>query len=78
MGRDPSNPAGYLAHLSTRAIVNSVVQSYIKEALDCYNADCVRAAAVMTGVASESRSRACVACSGPARESRRTGSEGFI
>lgn len=54
MGRDPSNPAGYLAHLAARSSLNAVAQSYIEEALDCYNADCVRAAAVMAGVAAES------------------------
>lgn len=53
MGRDPSNPAGYLADL-VRSSLNAVARSYIGEALDCYNADCVRAAAVMAGVASES------------------------
>lgn len=54
MGRDPSNPAGYLADLLARSSLKAVARSYIQEALDCYNADCVRAAAVMAGVASES------------------------
>ena len=51
--RDPSNPAGYLRHLDSIAPVDPVVRSYISEALECFVADHFRAAAVMTGVASE-------------------------
>lgn len=52
--RDPANADGYLAYLATRAKLNPVAQSYIEEALHCYNASCFRACAVMLGVSAES------------------------
>jgi len=52
--RDPANPAGYLAHLSGIVSLNPVAQSYLDEALRTYNADCIKAAAVMIGAAAES------------------------
>ena len=52
--RDPANPAGYLAHLTGIASLNPVAQSYLDEALRTYNADCIKAAAVMIGAAAES------------------------
>ena len=51
--RDPSNPAGYLRHLSAMGQIDSIASSYLKEALDCYVAGLFKAAAVMLGGASE-------------------------
>jgi hypothetical protein len=51
--RDPSNPAGYLRHLSSIAHLDAVAISYIREALDCYVAGLFKAAAVMVGGAAE-------------------------
>jgi hypothetical protein len=52
--RDPSNPAGYFAHLSAITLLNPIAMSYLKEAVDCYCAGLSKAAAVMTGGAAES------------------------
>ncbi len=52
--RDPANPAGYLAHLADNVNLNPIALSYIKEALTAYNSGCYKAAAVLTGAASES------------------------
>ena len=54
LSRDPANPDGYLAHLSRRGRLNPIAESYVREALDTYNSDCFKAAAVMIGAASES------------------------
>lgn len=54
LSRDPANPDGYLAHLSSTAKLNTIAESYIVEALKTYNTGCYKAAAVMTGVATES------------------------
>lgn len=54
LNRDPSNPAGYLAHLHEMAQLNAVAESYINEALACYGAGAYKAAAVMIGAAAES------------------------
>jgi hypothetical protein len=54
LSRDPANPDGYLAHLLSTTVLNSVADSYIREALRTYNADCFRATAVMVGAAAES------------------------
>ena len=54
ISRDPANPDGYLAHLNSRASLNPIALSYIREALATFNAQCFKAAAVMVGVASES------------------------
>jgi hypothetical protein len=52
--RDPSNPAGYMQHLETRASIGPIAKSYLLEALDCYVAGLFKAAAVMVGGAAES------------------------
>jgi hypothetical protein len=52
--RDPANPAGYLTHLATVATLNPITQSYLNEALETYNTNCIKAAAVMIGAATES------------------------
>lgn len=54
LSRDPSNPAGYLAHLKAGGSLNPIAMSYIAEGLETYNAGCYRATAVMVGCASES------------------------
>jgi len=54
LSRDPSNPAGYLRNLSTKAILNSVANSYLLEALECFNSNLIKAAAVMVGCSAES------------------------
>jgi hypothetical protein len=51
--RDPVNPQGYLNHVSKFNPISPVALSYLKEALNAYNSDCFRAAAVMLGVATE-------------------------
>jgi hypothetical protein len=52
--RDPANPDGYLSHLRSQAAVGPVVESYIREALNTFNAACFKATAVMVGAAAES------------------------
>jgi hypothetical protein len=52
--RDPSNPAGYLRHLASVAILEPVAMSYLAEGLECYVAGLFKAAAVMVGAAAES------------------------
>src|SRR5260370_8189446 len=52
--RDPSNPTGYLRHLSSIAQLDPVAWSYLTEALNCYVAGLFKAAAVMVGGAAES------------------------
>jgi hypothetical protein len=52
--RDPSNPAGYLRHLTSVAQLAPVAMSYLTEGLDCYVAGLHKAAAVMVGGAAES------------------------
>jgi len=52
--RDPSNPDGYLRHLSSVATLGPVAMSYLTEGLECYVAGFFKAAAVMVGVAAES------------------------
>ena len=54
LSRDPSNPAGYLRNLSTRATLSPVANSYLLEALECFNANLTKAAAVMIGCCAES------------------------
>lgn len=53
LSRDPSNPEGYLASLSSLNL-NPVANSYIREALACFMNNLPKAAAVMVGGASES------------------------
>jgi hypothetical protein len=52
--RDPSNPSGYLQHLNSKAKINDISLSYLKEGLECYVAGSFKASAVMIGAASES------------------------
>lgn len=54
LSRDPINPDGYLAYLHTHVTLGPIAESYIKEALRTFNADCYKATAVMTGCAAES------------------------
>jgi hypothetical protein len=54
LARDPSNPAGYLHHLRSVAVLNPVAESYIQEGLACFEAGLFKSAAVMVGTASES------------------------
>ncbi|MCZ6529279.1 MAG: hypothetical protein O6949_02965 [Chloroflexi bacterium] len=54
MGRDPSNPDGYMQHLGTLGSMSSTTEAYIREALATYSAGCAKATAVMVGVATES------------------------
>lgn len=53
LSRDPANPQGYIDYLS-RFNVNSIADSYIREALETYNNNCFKASAVMIGAAAES------------------------
>lgn len=53
LSRDPMNPDGYIAHLSTRVSLSAIPSSYIIEALNTYNATCYKATAVMVGCAAE-------------------------
>ncbi len=52
--RDPANSDGYLHYLKSKTSFSPVVESYIREALNTFNNDCYKAAAVMVGCASES------------------------
>jgi hypothetical protein len=54
VSRDPSNPSGYLRHLSSIATLDPVSNSYLTEGLDCYVAGLHKAAAVMVGASAES------------------------
>lgn len=54
VSRDPTNPDGYYSYLTSRASLNSVALSYIEEAVNSFNNGCIKAAAVMVGVAVES------------------------
>jgi hypothetical protein len=54
LSRDPGNPVGYQAHVTSLGQLNSVAASYLSEALACYVAALHKAAAVMLGAASES------------------------
>jgi hypothetical protein len=52
--RDPVNPDGYLTYLFDMAKLNPIAESYIREALTTFNANCYRASAVVVGAATES------------------------
>jgi hypothetical protein len=52
--RDPSNPAGYVRHLTSVATLGPIAMSYLIEGLDCYVDGLFKAAAVMVGCAAES------------------------
>ncbi len=54
LSRDPSNPSGYLSYLSKVALIEPITHSYLQEALNTYNSNCVKASAVMVGAAAES------------------------
>ncbi len=51
--RDPSNPAGYIRHLSDMATLDSIATSYLREGLDCYVDGHFKSSAVMVGCAAE-------------------------
>jgi hypothetical protein len=53
VSRDPSNPDGYKAFLSSRVNLDPISLSYIEEALRTYNSDCIKASSVMVGAAAE-------------------------
>jgi hypothetical protein len=54
LSRDPANPEGYLGHIHSIGKINEIAKSYLNEALNSYNANCIKAAAVMIGGALES------------------------
>lgn len=54
LSRDPANPDGYFTYLSDTATLNPIAESYIREALTTFNANCYKATAVMVGAAAES------------------------
>jgi hypothetical protein len=54
LSRDPANPDGYLAHLSSIGALTAVARSYLEEGLNTYILGCFKAAAVMIGAATES------------------------
>ncbi len=54
LSRDPSNPDGYMQYLINQGSIDSIAESYIREALRTYNNNCYKATAVMIGVAAES------------------------
>lgn len=51
--RDPSNPIGYMAHVRAKGTLSPVAESYLKEALQCFQIGAVKAAAVLIGGAAE-------------------------
>jgi hypothetical protein len=53
LSRDPSNPDGYLANIRKICELDPVSESYIREALATYNANCFKATAVLVGAAAE-------------------------
>lgn len=53
LSRDPSNPDGYLTAFKSRGLIDGIVDSYLREALDCYNNNCSKSAAVMLGCCAE-------------------------
>lgn len=53
ISRDPTNPDGYLAHLSSQQLIDPIALSYIHEAVLAYNSACHKASAVMVGCATE-------------------------
>lgn len=53
VSRDPSNPDGYIAHLSENLLTDEIALSYIREALMTYNSACFKASTVMVGCATE-------------------------
>jgi hypothetical protein len=54
LSRDPANPDGYRAHLSSHGILDPIANSYLEEALKTYNTGCFKSTAIMLGTASES------------------------
>ena len=54
MSRDPANPDGYMAHIKKRTSIDAIAESYLSEALQTFNAGCMKATAVMVGGAAES------------------------
>jgi len=53
LSRDPHNPDGYLEYLLSQAAISPIAESYVKEALQTYEAHCYKATAVMIGAAAE-------------------------
>ncbi len=53
ISRDPSNPDGYLAYLTSLAVLDDISRSYIEEAVNTFNSASFKAAAVMVGCAAE-------------------------
>jgi hypothetical protein len=53
LSRDPSNPDGYMASLSSNTNLDPIARSYIEEALNTYNSNCIKASSVMVGAAAE-------------------------
>jgi hypothetical protein len=53
LSRDPANPDGYLSHLHKISTLNPIADSYMREALKTYNSDCIKATAVLVGIALE-------------------------
>lgn len=53
LSRDPGNPDGYFAHVTTMGIDSPIALSYLREAVECYTVDLPKAAAVMVGAAAE-------------------------
>jgi len=54
VSHDPANPDGYLHYLASHVSLNPIANSYIAEAVRCYNNMCYKATAVMIGCAAES------------------------
>jgi len=53
LSRDPANPDGYLSHLSKISDINRITDSYVREAMKTYNSNCIKATAVLVGIALE-------------------------
>jgi hypothetical protein len=53
LSRDPANPDGYLSHLHKISALNPIADSYMREALNTYNSNCIKATAVLVGIALE-------------------------
>jgi hypothetical protein len=53
LSHDPANPDGYLAYIDEIGRLNPIADSYIREALKSYNSDCIKATAVLVGIAME-------------------------
>jgi len=54
LSRDPTNPDGYMKYLNETCKLNKVSHSYLDEALQAFNTNLYKSAAVMMGCAAES------------------------